>query len=318
MKCRSVWAYRLYSKFCGENLYILSQPIADSLNRSLNPEELLPYYSDKNIFDLILPRGVLPKTILRIMDGLMMDEDYNIISYISDIELSKMLKPYKRVVIKPTVSTSSGRGVCLYNLESSTTGNTLSIDLIQKSGKNVIIQEALEQSHFMAQFNPTSVNTIRIATYKSPYSGNVHILSAVIRMGAAGAVVDNLHQDGHMIRVNEETGALAKVCFNANGIASKMHGNIDFSQELFTVPDWNRIVDFAKLIARSLPHLKLLQLDIAIDSENNPRLLEFNAEGFSMWIAQFTGTPAFGKYTDEIRRYALSQKHSVKFCQTRH
>lgn len=43
-------------------------------------------------------------------------------------------------------------------------------------------------------------------------------------MGATNAVVDNMHQGGHMIRINEETGTLAKACFDADGIASKMHG----------------------------------------------------------------------------------------------
>ncbi len=278
---------------------------------------MLPYYSDKNIFDKVLPDGVLPKTVLRIIDGLLMDADYNIIGYMSDSQFSALLEPYSRIVIKPTVNTSSGNGVRLINLTDSHK-TELTVDIIRKSGRNIIVQEALKQSDFMTQFNPTSVNTIRIATYKSPYTGQIHILSAVIRMGASGAVVDNLHQDGHMIRIDEKTGVLAKECYNANGIASKTHGNIDFSRQSFTIPDWDGITDFARIIAASLPHLKLLQLDIAIDADNKPRLLEFNADGFSMWIAQFTGTPALGEHTDEIRKYALAQKHSIKIIQTRH
>lgn len=77
-------------------------------------------------------------------------------------------------------------------------------------------------------------------------------------------------------------------------------------------PNRDRIKDFAKLIASSLPHMKLLQLDIAVDADGNLRLLEYNINGFSIWMAQFTGTPAFGKYTDEIRRYALSKKCRLK------
>lgn len=317
VKYKSKWAYRLYSQFCGDNKYILSQPIADALNRAMNPSELLPFYSDKNIFDKILPKGVLPQTIFRVMDGIMMDADYNIISEMSNDKLSSLLKPFHRIILKPTVDTSSGNGVRLFNLRDSSQPK-ISVDLIKKSGNDIIIQEALTQSDFMAQFNPTSINTIRIATYKSPYDGEVHILSAVIRMGAPGAYVDNLHKEGHMIRINEQTGTLAKQCFNADGIPSKTHGPIDFSNQSYTVPDWDRIISFAKLTASALPHLKLLQLDIAIDSDNNPRLIEFNASGFSMWIAQFTGTPALGEYTDEIRRYALAQKHSLKIIPTRH
>lgn len=317
VKYRCIWAYRLYSHFCGHNLDILSQPVANAINRALNPEEYQAYYSDKNSFDKLLPAGVLPKTIIRVIDGLMMDADYNSIEGLTDSELQAYTAPYKRIVIKPTVETSSGKGVRLINLNDKADG-TLTIDMIRKAGRNIIVQEALTQSDFMAQFNPTSVNTIRIATYKSPYTGQVHILSAVIRMGAPGAVVDNMHQNGHMIRIDEKTGKLAEQCFNADGTASKKHGDIDFSKQSFTVPDWAAIIDFAKSTAGKLPHMKLLQLDIAIDSENNPRLLEFNTDGFSMWIAQFTGTPALREHTGEIRKYAIAQKHSIKIIQTRH
>lgn len=314
VKCRSVWAFRLYSKFCGETKYILSQPIADSLNRALNPEELVPFYSDKNVFDMLLPKGTLPKTILRVMDGMFMDADYNIMENLTDADLSEMLEPYTHIIMKPTTDTSSGRGVCFIDRQS----KKITVDFIKNAGNNLIVQEALKQSDFMSQFNPTSVNTVRIATYKSPYSGEVHILSAVIRMGASGAAVDNLHHGGHMIRVNEETGVLANKCYDANGVSSVKHGSIDFSRQSFIVPEWEKVKEFAKFTARKLPHMKLLQLDIAIDSDGRPRLLEYNVDGFSMWIAQFTGTPALGEYTDEIRRYALSKEHSIKIYQTRH
>lgn len=318
VNCRSIWAYRLYSHFCGHSKYILSQPVANELNRALNPEELLPVYTDKNIFDKMLPAGSLPKTVIRVMDGLLMDAGYNVIENFTDKDLSAMLSHYSKVVLKPTVDTDSGRGVRLFDLTNQRDINTLTVCYIRKSGNNMILQEAIRQSDFMSQFNPTSVNTLRVATYKSPYSGNVHILSAVIRMGAPGSDVDNLHQAGHMVRVDINTGELAKCCFNANGVSSKSHGSIDFSNHTFIVPGWEYVKEFAKTVTRSLPHLKLLQLDIAIDKDGGPRLLEYNAGGFAMWIAQFTGTPALGEHTEEIRKYALEQKHSVKIYPTRH
>lgn len=44
-----------------------------------------------------------------------------------------------------------------------------------------------------------------------------------------------------------------------------------------------------------------------IDQNNIPRIIEFNINSFSFWIAQMTGTPAFGKYTDEIIEYVHNQ-----------
>ena len=57
------------------------------------------------------------------------------------------------------------------------------------------------------------------------------------------------------------------------------------------------------MIGNSIPHLRLLALDIMIDASGKPRLIEFNSSDYSMWLFQFTTHGAFGDYTEEIIRY---------------
>ena len=40
-----------------------------------------------------------------------------------------------------------------------------------------------------------------------------------------------------------------------------------------------------------------------VDKDDNPRLIEFNCEAYSMWLFQFTMGAALGEYTDEIIEY---------------
>ncbi|MCM1296053.1 MAG: hypothetical protein NC311_10975 [Muribaculaceae bacterium] len=157
----------------------------------------------------------------------------------------------------------------------------------------------------MSRFNPTSINTIRIAVYRSVKDGVPHILSAVIRMGVAGRFIDNLHGGGRMVRV-KENGVLDNHCIDQYGRIFHQHNGVDFSKQLI-LPDYHKVETLVVELSKQLYDIHLIQWDIAIDATGTPRLVEFNLSGFSMWIAQMTGTPAFGEFTDEIIEYVASK-----------
>lgn len=317
------WGYRLYSHYCGHDKCILSSPITIELNKCLNPSELLPYYGNKNFFDKILPKDSFPKTILRVMDGLVMDASYNTISEFNEEVVKRILSQYDKVILKPTVGTSSGNGVKLFSQRNGmwkdVSGekelNTLTI---RENGQNLILQECIEQHPFMAQFNPTSVNTLRIATYLSPVSGDVNFLSAVIRMGAENAYVDNLHTEGKMVGVDLNCGKLANNCMNAEGTVFDSHNGVHFQDNNLKVPNIDVIKEWIAERARALYPLKLIQWDVAIKKDGTPVLMEYNADGFSMWIAEFNGLLALGPYTDEVRAIAMKKKKSFRISFLRH
>ena len=47
----------------------------------------------------------------------------------------------------------------------------------------------------------------------------------------------------------------------------------------------------------------MVALDIAVDKNNNPTLIEYNINGFSYWLFQFSGQVALDGFTDEIIEY---------------
>lgn len=111
--------YRVFSKYIGANQNIVPEETSHFfVEPILNSKEMAAYYSDKNMFDKILPHDVLPKTILRRINGFFYDASYRFIS-LSDAVLKELLisSNCSKIIIKPTVGGESGKGVQLFCLD---------------------------------------------------------------------------------------------------------------------------------------------------------------------------------------------------------
>lgn len=180
----------------------------------------------------------------------------------------------------------------------------MTLDFFEKYGRDTILQEGVKQHPVLAKLNPDSVNTIRIATYKSVVDGTVHILSFVVRMGNSGSEVDNMHAGGKMIQIDSD-GKSAPYCIDQYGSRYTSHNGLDFTKYSFEIPNYSAVIDFCKRIAKSMPELHLLQHDITVGADGTPLCIEVNNSGFAMWIAQYMGKPALGDFTDEVIDYVI-------------
>lgn len=302
------YGYRLYSQFCGPSNFIITDGKAIAINEALNPARYRYFYSDKNNFDLLLPPSSTPETILHIINSSIFDCNYKEIS-IHDVKLSELCAKYDTIVVKPSVDSDSGKGVKIYhktgNSFKASDGELLSVESVLSFGRDLIVQAGLKQHPDISFFNPTSVNTLRIATYRSVKDGKVHVLSHVLRMGKAGQEVDNSHNGGAIVWINKD-GATANQCYNQFGERFNSFNGIDFSKQSFNIPSFNKALDLCVKVAESLPHIHLIQHDIAIDENGVPKVIEFNCQGFTVWFAQFWGVPAFGNFVPEIINYMKS------------
>ena len=92
------------------------------------------------------------------------------------------------------------------------------------------------------------------------------------------------------------------------GLADSNWNDINFIQSEYFVPNWENILNFARKVAIRNLHLRFLALDICIDKEGMPKLIEFNCVAFSYWLMMFNGYTPFGNYTDEIIDYCSKHK----------
>lgn len=318
--------YRWYSNFIGEDLNILPDDLMHNvIEPILNPMRFRGLYADKNMFDKLLKpyfkNFVTPRTLVRCINGGLYDERY---FYIDNTQASSIIQSSNAsfLVAKPSIDSSSGNSVLFFRKKddvfvldkTNTILNIASLSIML--GYNYIIQEGLVQSEEMKQFNPSSINTLRIATYKSVVNEKANVLNAVLRIGKAGASVDNLHAGGCMVGIDSE-GKLRSFCGDQYGNMFTEFNGISFDQRDFYIPNFEIVKGFAQQVAACIPHQRVLALDIMLDKDNQPKLIEYNNCAFSIWVFQQTIGTVFGDYTDEVVDYCKAHlKESTRIYLT--
>lgn len=57
----------------------------------------------------------------------------------------------------------------------------------------------------------------------------------------------------------------------------------------------------------------MVALDIALDKDNNPTLIEFNVGGFGSWFFYMGGNSVFGEYTHDIIERCYKDFKSLEY-----
>ena len=313
--------YRVFSHYIGNDINIVPEDIChDFIETILNPPRFRDYYADKNVFDILFPAGYFPRTLLRKINGFYHDEKYHLIE-MTDQRLFQILEKSAadRIAIKPSVGGQSGIGVRLFYKTTDTingwrdvtTDEPLNLACLDRNyGSNIIIQEAVQQSDFISQFNPSSINTLRLAIYRSVSDNECHIVGAMMRIGRKGSVVDNAHAGGYYVGIHPDGTFCHEVC-NQYGERLTTFNGIDFSKD-YRYPNWEEVTDFAKSVGKYILHHRLIALDIVIDKNEKPHLIEYNIEGYGAWAFQYTVAGALGSYTDEIISYCKEHQNEIE------
>lgn len=295
--------------FIPENIfYTTVEPI-------LNNSRFAVSYSDKNFYDLVYPEGLFPEIIIRNIDGLYYKKDFSSLYINSDSELNALLSPIDRVFVKPAMESGGGRDVELFILKEGNfvnkAGQILTFQHLNNVyNQNFIIQKALQQHSFLEQFNLTSLNTMRVLTYRSPYTNLVNVLQVVLRVGAKDQFLDNSRAGGFSIGINSE-GMLNKFAYRKDGSIFEKVNEVNLSDNEFIIPFFDKIQLTAKSIAERNIHHRMLALDMAIDNKNNIRCVEVNNKSNEINFHQLNNGPLFGDFTDEVISYCETNKENL-------
>ncbi len=306
--------YLFYRCNIGDNEDIVPNDIARSyIEPILTPQEFQPFYNDKNSFGIFIDKNMMPRTYFRSMNGMLYDEDYRAVK---GTDFEEIIKDAKELLVKPSKE-MGGKGISVFNRINDKfvdkDNNVLSFDYLNCTYKsNYLVQERIKQSPFMAQFNSTSVNTLRIAVYRDVTCGDLIILGGFFRIGGKGALVDNITSGGASVPIDVETGRLGDYASDKTRVKHSTYNDINFETTTFEIPNWNKIVEFVKEIARRMPHMSLFANDVALDEENNPILIEVNTIDFSYTSYQVSGIPFFKEYTDELIKYCIRKNQNIK------
>lgn len=137
-----------------------------------------------------------------------------------------------------------------------------------------IIQETT-----LREFNPDTVNTIRVLTYKNK------VVSAAIRFGGKGSFVDNLAKGGAAVSLDIETGLTGEYGereFDPNKYYEHPDSHIKFAN--VKIEQWPEVKRLVEDVCKCLPYYKSVGFDIAT-TDKGPVIIEIN-NGAGVYLSQ--------------------------------
>lgn len=191
----------------------------------------------------------------------------------SDAEIEAFLHKYERLIVKPTDLTK-GEGV--HKINSADALVNLPQFCADARRQRLLMEEIIVQHPMLQEVNPSSVNTIRIATVRDR-QGIVHIFGASLRGGGAGSEVDNLHAGGAQYPIDIQTGLISSGGVTFDGKKSILyHPSTNKQMVGLRIPFWDQVLATVTEAAKIPEQLRYLGWDVAI-TENGCELIEANS-----------------------------------------
>lgn len=266
-----------------------------------NKASVVQAYRDKNMFDIIFSGENLPHTYLKNRNGYYYFEGRPV----SESEAIQLCQNLGQVIIKPTWS-GKGHGIQLVDIKDGSVksmGKPL-IQLLKDYKKNFIIQACIRQHERMSALNPTSVNTIRILSYRSGME--VLIIYAVVRIGHLGSVVDNQSAGGISTTIDKD-GRLGKYSFGGYNKDKIEKTDTGIVLDGYQLPSYDKTIEIVKRMHFNLPYFDIVGWDIAIDENGIPVLIEFN---LGPGLSQSAFCSGMGEHTERIIRELWPRQNS--------
>lgn len=140
-----------------------------------------------------------------------------------------------------------------------------------------LIQERIHQHSAINRIYDKSINTIRLITVYDQRRKTIVPLSAVLRVGVNGNVVDNWAAGGLAIGIDMETGRLRELGFykHGKGTKTKCHPNTGVTFQGLEIPFWDDVINKAKSLHQHLLPMSIIGWDIAI-TPDRPVFIEGN------------------------------------------
>lgn len=282
-------------------LYIPTSEYKTNIVGRLNVFPLKRAYTDKNITDLLLPETHQPIIYVKNMNGYYYADNRPI----AKEKVLELCKDLGEVIIKPSLT---GRGkrvkkIKIINGVIESEGKTLE-QVFDDYKSDFLIESLICQHERMKALNPSSVNTIRIVTYRS--SMEIRVVYTVIRIGRKGQQIDN-ESAGGISTIIHEDGTLGKYAYGAPGCDRIEYTDSGIKLEGYEIPSYQSAINVAKESHYHLPYFNLMGWDFAIEENGTPVLIEFN---MTPDLSQSANGPAFGKITEEILQEAMKHHNT--------
>ena len=282
----------------------------------LNNKLFSKAWTDKNSYDMYLGGRVkMPDVVLRCINGVLYTPDFRPAGRPGEYRAFPPAYEGRKLVIKPTMDSGGGKAVRVISssgegieMNPHVQGVTTLPQLFGLYGGNFIIQKYIDQHPWFARFNESSLNTVRILTYRSLKNEEPVVLHRLLRAGRPGSVVDNQASGGIACAIDTD-GRLMSFGVDKSGGRHKGTESIDFG-EAGEVPFMKEITAAALEVASCYRYSRLLGLDFAVSEDGEVILIEVNDSNNEINFFQMSSGPLFGSFTEEVASSCMNLPRS--------
>ena len=257
---------------------------------AMNNFQLKFGFSDKNYFDKLAGGYPMPKTVVRNVNGVFLDENY---ATITKDEAIGIIADYDGVIVKPSIENGFGRSVKLYK-------NGEYGQIFTDFKKDYLIQEVLKQHSTLSRLNKSSINVVRVVSLN--INGKVSAVNCALRCGAEGAITDNfVTKDGRgmfIVGINPD-GTLKKEAYHSCGERITVAPNGESFANI-KLPNFEKALEMTTKIHEQLPHFGFIGFDVCFDEDGSPRIMELNFKGPGVLYYQYVNGALLGERTEEV------------------
>lgn len=296
------WHQYLYSRNgLYSEKYIPASIYNSEIIYRLNKFQFRHAYVDKGFYDTLFADFNRPATIVKNVNGYYYDGK----NPLSEQDALERCSNIKDAIIKPTLEGTWGKGVELIKTSDGivTTMGCSVKELFERYNRSFIIQERLKQHPDMDRLNPTSLNTIRVMSYRK--GQEIIILYAVVRIGRKDKVIDNETAGGIKADIDLQTGRIKGCAIGSPTEQLMPYTDIGTPVDNYQIPSFHEVLRQVKEQHYRLPYFNLVGWDMCVDQNGMPALIEWNR---AAELSQVAHGPAFGDLTEEILEDA---KHRV-------
>jgi hypothetical protein len=283
--------HRYFAKSGQRDPRILPEDIYQThIDRYLNDRDTARGLKDKNYFPLLFPDIDQPRTLIHIISGQWLDQEYRLISRQAALDLAGR---EEQLSIKPSLDSGGGKNIRFWKAKD---GRDKLEAMVDGLGDNLTVQEVIKQHKVLNDLHKDSVNTIRLVTLI--WKGQVHAVSSMLRMGVEGNRMDNGEVGGISAGILAD-GRLKDRAVRVDGKVFKSHpGGARFEDCI--IPNYPALVETFKVAHMRMAHSKLVSWDIAVGRDGQPILVEANLYCGGLKALQLNNGPLFGDLTDQV------------------
>lgn len=216
---------------------------------------------------------------------------------ITDMEVDSIIKEIsdERIFVKKFTG-GAASGVSIFTKKEDgiyvdKDGDIVNAAMIRKkyTNQDFFFEKQIIQEPVLSQFNPDTVNTIRVLTYKDK------IISAAVRFGGKGSYIDNTAKGGVAVSLDIDTGKLQSYGMREYDLTwYTEHPDSHLKFENVFVTQWFDVKNIVEKTLKYLPYYNSVGFDVAT-TINGPVIIEINT-GAGIYLSQMGKDYGLSKY----------------------